>query len=432
MVVKKSKKSGRWVVGTGHDGLEASIPASTRRIVDEEEKKTPRSRGGTASAAASSAGAASEDHAESMISGVIATLKSAGSPAEINVVELAEERGVSTSFARFWLRQKATDQLAARGVEVSIDGDTLTVTGSAEGLSKAKRKAPRKAKPVEAAKPKVDADFFAFDKTLRIKIETAVKQCWNIWLAGPTGCGKSEYFTRILEELKLVARVVSFHGEASADDLLGHYTIRDGDTVWIEGAMVDAMKRGVPLICEEIDAAPPEANLAMQRALETRHGRERSFENARNGEVVTAKEGFCILATANSAGGGDHTGLYTGVQVQNAAFRNRFVYEKVDYADAKTEVNILVTRTGMPEHIARKMRDFAEAARQAVANGELFTPISTRSLLAFGFMLNGFLEVMKETDAIREALLSSCIYPASNPSDEEALRGLMQRIFGVR
>jgi cobaltochelatase CobS len=215
--------------------------------------------------------------------------------------------------------------------------------------------------------------------------------------------------------------------------LLGHYTLRGGETLWIEGALPKAMKLGLPLICEEVDAAPAEANLAMQRALEVRAGKARRFYNARNGEEVTATEGFCILATANTAGGGDHSGLYPGTQVQNSAFRDRFGFERVTYPEADVETEILIRRTGLDKFLAEKSVEFANHARTSLKQGELLTPVSTRTLLAFATLYQDFAEEgMPQKVAAREAMLSAVIYKSANPVDEAALRELVQRIFGTR
>ena len=43
--------------------------------------------------------------------------------------------------------------------------------------------------------------------------------------------------------------------ETDEDDLLGHYALIDGNTVWQDGPVVIAMERGAVLLLDEIDLA---------------------------------------------------------------------------------------------------------------------------------------------------------------------------------
>lgn len=367
----------------------------------------------------------------------------------LNIANFANEVGLSTSYIGVILRSKElTTKLQSSGLSVKVGkGATFEVLASGGAgspnilalpdittdptLKKKKKSTRAKAKATVAKQPKLNKDFFNIPELRGIKLTAAINAGFNLWLVGPTGTGKSETVERLCEKMKRNTHKISCNGESSADDLLGFWTVRGGDTVWVDGALPMAMKEGALLICEEIDAAAPEVNLALQRALEVREGRAREFYNPRNGEKVEAADGFTIAATANTAGGGDHSGLYQGTQAQNAAFRDRFVFEHIDYLDEKSEINVLCIRTGVKKEFAKKMVRMAREARQALTDGTIFTPVSTRTLLAWASMIHTLIDAgMDEGYAIRESLLSAVIYKAASPSDATALEEYAQRVFG--
>ena len=64
---------------------------------------------------------------------------------------------------------------------------------------------------------------------------------------------------------------------------------------------------------------------------------------ANGGEVIRPHPKFRVIATGNSAGTGDTSGLYQGVLRQNLAFLDRFRVIQVDYPDDATEQGLLRT-----------------------------------------------------------------------------------------
>lgn len=229
--------------------------------------------------------------------------------------------------------------------------------------------------------PKIDPDYFYFDEDRKLRFEIAINASMNVWCVGESGTGKTEFVQRLLEGMKRSFVVTSFNGESCVDDLLGHYRIKGGDTEWVEGSLASAMKTGSVLVIDEVDAAPPEANLVLHRVLELRGGKPRSFFNVRNGEIVTAKEGFTILATSNTAGAGDFSGNFAGTQTQNQAFRDRFLFEYFDYPTKAIQRKILTIRTGANEAFIDQLTQFGALVRDGVNNGELATTVTMRSML---------------------------------------------------
>jgi cobaltochelatase CobS len=190
-------------------------------------------------------------------------------------------------------------------------------------------------------------------KTTRTLAKVLMQEARNVYIYGPPGSGKSEFCAEIAEELGLEYITVSFSGESSIDDLLGYMSLQQGEsgvvTQPVDGALVKAAKRGCVLICEEIDAAPPSALIVLHKALDTRRDGSRSFYNPLSHETIEAKEGFCVWATANTAGSGDIDGRYAGTLIQNQAFLDRFYFLKFDYLNPRSEAALLKKLSGVDD-----------------------------------------------------------------------------------
>ena len=444
-----------WIKGKGTAGIKSdpNISATAKAMADSEDAEAK-------SAVAAALGGVTKPAEDAVIEACQHFIALSPSATPVSLKDLAARAGCSVSFINFVMTRKS--QLSANGIETSSLTKTSVVLKTAGTVATPvatpaapAATAPSPATPPSSGRPPVqsnapsattpspatpgpvvagDPDYFYMDPRKLAKLRAIVRGRRNMWLAGPTGCGKSEFYERGLATMNLLGFAkVNFHGESSVDDLLGHYTIRDGNTVWVEGALAEACKKGIPLILEEGDAAPAEANFVLHRVLEIRPGKPRSFYNARNGETVVAEEGFCVLTTGNSRGGGDHTGLYTGVQAQNAAFRDRYAYEELSYPPKDVEVTILIKRTGIGRMLAEKVVEFADSARKALVNGTLFTPVSTRTLVEFGLLVALFeTEGLARSEAVQEAMRSAVTLKAASPSDEAALLAFQQRIFGSR
>jgi len=438
-----------WVKGRGTESVEKSVPKSVRRLVTAEEKRAAAAKVGTGMPGVAPSVSVEPESllADKLVKFVAESIKDSDGDFILSIKDITSKTGLSSTYARFSLKdskiiERINEKVPAEShVEMNFDGNELAVlfddvveTEAEEvvEITEETEETEDKVKKVVATKTK-PKDYFYIDPTRKKKLTAAINACLNVWAAGPTGTGKSETYERLCEILKRESIKMSFNGESSADDLLGHYTLQGTETVWVDGALPRAMKAGAVLICEEIDAAPAECNLALQRVLENRRdGKPRSFYNPRNGETVEAKPEFVVLATANTTGGGDYTGLYAGVQVQNAAFRDRFVFEYFDYLTPAMEKKVLTMRfPNMPADMADKAVKFAGYARNAVNDGTIFTPVSTRTLLAFAQLYCVFREAKMGTKkALSEALDSSIFYKSASPSDATALKEMAQRVFG--
>lgn len=268
---------------------------------------------------------------------------------------------------------------------------------------------------------KLEHDFYHKPETSKVVITVIdSKEFMPILLTGPTGCGKTSLLELLANERNMSFIRCNLNGEMSVDDFVGVYEIRDEESVFQYGPLATAMMQGVPLICDEIDAAPPEINFTMQAVLEGKP----LVLTKRGSEIIKPKDGFQIWATANTKGKGDESGgLYAGTSTQNEATLDRFaICIEMDYLPEKKEAEVIHKRTGVNKDMARRMVQIAAGCRSAFNEGEVFSTFSTRKLITWGRLIGMGVD---HKDAFQAAVLGKL-----GPEDADAFAKIFQRTFG--
>ena len=168
--------------------------------------------------------------------------------------------------------------------------------------------------------------------------------------------------------------------ETDEDDLLGGYRLRDGQTVWQNGPVIEAMERGALLLLDEIDLASNKI-MCLQPILEG----SGVFVKKIN-KFVKPKEGFNVIATANTKGQGSEDGKFIGTNILNEAFLERFpVTFEQKYPNTKTEEKILnntLEASGKKDtDYISKLVTWADVIRKTYFDGGVDEIISTRRLV---------------------------------------------------
>jgi len=106
----------------------------------------------------------------------------------------------------------------------------------------------------------------------------------------------------------------------------------------------------------------------------------------KTGEWVTPKEGFTILATANTKGQGSDDGKFIGTQIMNEAMLERFaITMQQEYPPVKTEKMILTKEmelTGeVDSEFVEKLVDWADIIRKTYYEGGIDDVVTTRRLV---------------------------------------------------
>lgn len=188
-------------------------------------------------------------------------------------------------------------------------------------------------------------------------------------IKGPTGTGKSRFVEFMAQEVGKKLITVSCHEETSATDLIGRFIIKGAETIWIDGPLSIAVKKGYILYLDEIAEARPDVIVAIHSL--TDHRRELFIDKL--GETIKAHEDFLLVASFNP-------GYQKGFKELKPSTRQRFVALSFDYPQPKVEVEILVNETGISADIALKLVNIASKIRNLTELG-LTETVSTRLLV---------------------------------------------------
>ena len=168
--------------------------------------------------------------------------------------------------------------------------------------------------------------------------------------------------------------------ETDEDDLLGGFRLVNGETVWFDGPVVEAMRKGAILLLDEVDLASTKI-MCLQPILEGKG----VFLKKIN-EFVECAPGFNIVATANTKGKGDDTGNFIGAGVLNEAFLERFpITVEQEYPSNAVEKKILgkvFDKLNISDsEFIDKLVSWADIIRKTYMEGAIDQLITTRRLV---------------------------------------------------
>ena len=206
------------------------------------------------------------------------------------------------------------------------------------------------------------------------------RKFYPVFETGESGTGKTYMTEQACAKLKREFIRVNITVETDEDDLLGHYALIDGNTVWQDGPVVIAMERGAVLLLDEIDLASNKV-MCLQPILEGKGVYLKKINR-----MVTPTEGFSVVATANTKGKGSEDGRFVFTNILNEAFLERFpITMEVGYPSAQTEkkiVNKVLDSLGVPDpDFCEKLVNWANAIRKTFYDGGIDEVIATRRLV---------------------------------------------------
>ena len=254
--------------------------------------------------------------------------------------------------------------------------------------------APAAKKPAEQISyvPTKNTEFVPFGNYSAVKKIIQSKLFYPTFITGLSGNGKTLSVEQACSMLNRELIRVNITIETDEDDLLGGFRLVNGDTVWHNGPVIEALERGAILLLDEIDLASNKI-LCLQSILE---GNGVFLKKV--GRFVRPKAGFNVFATANTKGKGSDDGRFIGTNVLNEAFLERFpVTFEQDYPAPKTELKILenaMTEVGVKgeSEFCKRLVDWADIIRKTFFDGGVEEIISTRRLVhivrAYGIFKN--------------------------------------------
>ena len=239
--------------------------------------------------------------------------------------------------------------------------------------------------------PTKDDDFVNFGNYADIRNIVKSKKFYPCFITGLSGNGKTLAVTQACAESKREMIRVNITIETDEDDLLGGYRLKDGQTVWQNGPVIEAMERGAILLLDEIDLASNKI-MCLQPILEGS-----GIYVKKINKFVKPKIGFNVIATANTKGQGSDDGKFIGTNILNEAFLERFpVTFEQQYPSAKIEEKIVSTKLKSAgkkdDKFAHNLVTWADVIRKTYNDGGVDEIISTRRLVhiaeAYGIFKN--------------------------------------------
>lgn len=280
--------------------------------------------------------------------------------------------------------------------------------------------------------PAVDKGY-VFKPDLLMSILFALINNDPMWIWGHTGTGKTTAILQVAARLGWPTFRINFDGELTRLDLVGRDTIKqdEGTSVseFVDGAVPQFMVQPYIMVFDEIDAVRDTVSYVLQRVLEN----DALVITEDGGRVVHPHPMFRIMATANTCGQGDDTGLYTAVRPQSSALLDRFTrWEKVDYLGVSERAELIraAAPTLSASDVAMVNAYVGEHLEAFATHGSITLPISPRGYQALAKSLAQYLGTFpkaKRGMAV-EMAFSTSILNRANSTDAIVLRGIVDRV----
>ena len=228
--------------------------------------------------------------------------------------------------------------------------------------------------------PAKDDTFVPFGSFSDIKKIVKSGLFYPTFITGLSGNGKTFSVEQSCAQLNRELIRVNITIETDEDDLIGGFRLINGETVWHNGPVVEAMQRGAVLLLDEIDLASNKI-LCLQSILEGK-----GVFLKKIGKHITSTKGFQVFATANTKGKGSDDGRFIGTNVLNEAFLERFpVTFEQSYPTPATEQKILEGISldlGVEDReFCKRLVDWGDIIRKTFYDGGVDEIISTRRLV---------------------------------------------------
>jgi len=273
----------------------------------------------------------------------------------------------------------------------SVESDTTIVDTTDTKISNDTKAAYIVSSLTDNVVPQKDTDFVKFGNYTDISSIVKSKKFYPVFITGLSGNGKTLAVTQACAEAKREMIRCNITIETDEDDLLGGYRLKDGQTVWQNGPVIEAMERGAVLLLDEIDLASNKI-MCLQPILEGSGVYVKKIN-----KFVKPKLGFNVIATANTKGQGSDDGKFIGTNVLNEAFLERFpVTFEQEYPSAKIEEKIVSTKLKTAgksdDKFAHNLVTWADVIRKTYKDGGVDEIISLRRLVhiaeAYGIFKN--------------------------------------------
>ncbi len=232
-----------------------------------------------------------------------------------------------------------------------------------------------------------------------------------VMLKGPTGCGKTRFVEYMAYRLKLPLVTVSCHEDLFATDLVGRFLLKKDETIWMDGPLTTAVRKGAICYLDEIVEARKDSTVVIHPLTDYR----RTLWIDKKGEIIPAHPDFMLVISYNP-------GYQSVLKDLKQSTRQRFVSIEFNYPEAEKEAEIVSHEGGVEADEALKLVSLAKKIRSMREHG-LTEGASTR-LLIYAAQLIG------RNIPVREACMSAICLPLTDDIKLlETFKDLIEDVF---
>ena len=233
-------------------------------------------------------------------------------------------------------------------------------------------------------------ETYCFDHDTTLAIMVAFAHNRRLLIQGYHGTGKSTHVEQVAARLNWPCIRVNLDSHISRIDLIGKDAIvlKDGKQVteFRDGILPWALQSPIALVFDEYDAGRPDVMFVIQRVLEV-DGKMTLLDQNR---VLRPHPAFRLLATANTVGLGDTTGLYHGTQQINQGQLDRWnLVTTLNYLPHNEETAIVLSKCPVYDKDAEgqqtisSMVRVADLSRAGFMAGDISTVMSPRTVITW-------------------------------------------------
>ena len=223
--------------------------------------------------------------------------------------------------------------------------------------------------------PEKDDSYVPFGNFNSVRKVISSRKFYPTFITGLSGNGKTMSVEQACAAAKRELIRVNITIDSDEVDLIGGFRLVNGDTVWHNGPVVEALERGAVLLLDEIDLASNKI-LCLQSVLEGK-----GVFLKKIGKYVRPSSGFNVIATANTKGKGSEDGRFVGTNILNEAFLERFpVTFEQEYPTSTIETKILLN-AGCEKEFTDNLIKWAGIIRKTFFDGGVDEVITTRRLV---------------------------------------------------
>jgi nitric oxide reductase NorQ protein len=241
--------------------------------------------------------------------------------------------------------------------------------------------------------------------------EAAGRAHLPVMLKGPTGCGKTRFVEYMAYRLQRPLITVACHEDLFASDLIGRYLLRRDETVWMDGPLTLAVRRGALCYLDEVVEARKDTTVVIHPLTDDR----RQLAIDKKGELLRAHSDFMMVISYNP-------GYQSVLKDLKQSTRQRFVALNFNYPPVELEAAIVAREGGIPLETARRLVRLGRKIRNIREHG-LTEGASTRLLIYAAHLIQGGIPAK---DACRAAV---CMPLTDDRRLHETLEDLIDDLF---